>query len=241
MTSRTCTLPSWATPFASRGLCCQTAFQSPMSDQAKSAATTAALSVRSMTAWSKLIFGAAAKLSPRRSAPRSFGALVDRPADGLERVGRQPLDLAQAGVGAEEEHAGVPEGAGGDQLGRLAGVGLLDEALDLVGLGADRLALGDVAVGGGGAGRGDAEHDDPAVLGGAGGGGDGALEGLDVGDQVVRRHDEHDRLRVAAGGEAGGERHRRAGCRGPAARARSRSPCRPRPPGRRRGSARWRR
>ena len=69
-------------------------------------------------------------------------------------------------------------------------------------------AVGDVAVGGGGLGRGDAEDDDPAVLGGAGGGGDGAVEGGGVGDQVVRRHHEHDRLRVAPRGEAGGERHR---------------------------------
>ena len=96
---------------SSRGLRSQTAFQSPMSDQAKSAATTAARAVRSITAWSKLIFGAAAK--PRRgaSAPRSSGPSSMARADRLERLRRVLADLAQAGVGAEAEHSGVPEAA----------------------------------------------------------------------------------------------------------------------------------
>ena len=94
-----------------------------MSDQSKSAETTAACVVRSITAWSKLIFGLAANASPTFSAPKPILALVDRPLHRRERLGRMRLDLAHPGLGPEAEDPGVPEAPLGDQLGRRAASG----------------------------------------------------------------------------------------------------------------------
>ena len=242
MTSRACTRPSRATPCASRGLCSQTAFQSPMSDQAKSAATTAARVVRSITAWSKLIFGAAAKLVAEAQRAEVVGALVDRAAHRRERRGACASISREAGVGTEAEHPGVPEAARGDQLGgavRRRASRRNARPRWRRGRAARRARCSRRPVEGP-VGRMPRTTIRPSVR-QPGGGGRRAAEGRDVGDQVVRRHHEDDGLGIAPRGEAGGQRRRRPACRGPAARARSRSACRARPPGRRPGSATARR
>ena len=118
---------------------------------------------RSITAWSKLIFGRVEEGRAELQRAELGMAVADRAPDRLERLRRVPLDLAQAGVGAEAEHAGVPEAALGDQPRRRGGVGLLDETRERVAAGGERGAAGDVAVGGRRLGRRDAEDDDPTV------------------------------------------------------------------------------
>ena len=118
-----------------------------MSDQAKSAGSTAARVVCSITARSKLIFGAVAKTLPSRSIPRSALASSSAIRTASSASGARAPISRRPGVGAEAEHAGVPEAPLGDQLGRQPGVGLLHEARHRVAAGRQRLARRDVAVG----------------------------------------------------------------------------------------------
>ena len=113
---------------SSCGLCSQTAFQSPMSDQAKSAATTAARLVRSITAWSKLIFGARQEGAAEPQRPevvlrRRRGARCTA----SSARGACSLDLAQAGVRPEAEHARRSRGSPRRSAPPPPRVGLLDE------------------------------------------------------------------------------------------------------------------
>src|SRR3546814_12763997 len=75
---------------------------------------------------------------------------------------------------------------------RLGGVArrLFDEPLDAVYAGHVRLALRDPAVTGFGRVGGDAEGDEPAVVDQRQRGVDRAVEGGDIGDDVIRGHDE---------------------------------------------------
>ena len=126
---------------------------------------------------------------------------------GLEHGGIDARQLAEIGAGAQQEDAAVPEeGAAVDEaLGGLA-VRLLDEAIDAehAVTAGQRLAALDVAVAGVGAGRLDAERDQPAFLRGGQAAHDGAMEVGGRGDDVVGRLDQHQRVGVARQQPQGG-------------------------------------
>ena len=210
-----------------RGLCSQTAFQSPMSDQSKSAGDAPrARAVCSITAWSKLIFGAVgeARAEPQRAEvdarPRRAPARTASSASGASA-----RDLAQARVGAEAEHAGVPEAALGRsaRAARPASGFSTKRATACAPAGSAAAGL-DVAVGRRRPGRRAPRRTtirpsrgQPRRRRAA------AREGGGVGDQMVGRQHQHDGAGVAPRREAGGRASPPPACRAASARARSRS------------------
>ncbi len=122
---------------------------------------------------------------------------VERVAAGRDRRRLEPLELGEQQLHREEEDAAVPGiGRVGD-IGFGAGtIGLLDESRDLErALGAgERLAALDIAIAGLGPARGDPEGDELAGLGRGGGTRDRGFERSGIGDRVIRRHHQHQRV-----------------------------------------------
>ena len=113
----------------------------------------------------------------------------------------EPIEFLQEAVDAEHEHAAVPEiAAAVEERLCAAGVRLLDEALDAHRAAVvDRRAAAQVAEAGIGPCRLDAEGDDLARRGEPCAIGDRGLEGLDVVDRVIGRHQQHDGLVAVRG------------------------------------------
>ncbi len=122
-----------------------------------------------------------------------------------------PRELLKESARAIDEDPAVPAvvALGQEPLGTRP-VGLLDEALDLV-TAFERGAAADVAEPGLGRGRLDPERDQPVVGGQLRRGAGGVAERGDVGDVVVARAHQHDRLGRQP---LGGERDRRRGVLG---------------------------
>ena len=118
-------------------------------------------------------------------------------------------DLAQARVRPEAEHARVPEAPLGDQLRRQPRLGLLHEPRHRVPATLQRLAGHDVAVGRRRRRRRDPERHDPPLRRQPRRRRRRRGEPGRVRDEMVGRHQHHDRRRIAPRRQAGGQRHRR--------------------------------
>ena len=145
--------------------------------------------------------------------PNPKGAEVDRPLvdsrpNRRKRCGRMQFDFGDGDVGAEAEYPRVPEAAFSDQPRGPCRVRLLDKTGDRVCFLADRFSYRDVPERRGGPGRVHPEHDDPPVLRQPGRLGDRGMKCFDVGNQMIGRDHQDDRLRIAPGRQAGGQRDR---------------------------------
>ncbi len=127
-------------------------------------------------------------------------AVRERLSDTRQHLRRISGRLGQHDVGAEEEVAAVPQGAGQDQGGGFHGVGLLDEGVDPARVpGAwQRVARADIAVGRGGEGRAHAEGDDGPAGRRGGGRGHAGGEGVVVGNVMIGGHHQNDRFGIGA-------------------------------------------
>jgi hypothetical protein len=139
------------------------------------------------------------------------GALRPRLAARLEDRGLMPRKLLEIASRAEHKHAAVPrEPALLEEFPGGRGVGLLDEARHVkhAVVAGDRLAALDVAVGGRGVIRPDAERCEKPRARGGRGLEDRRVERLHVADQVVRRKHQHHGVRIARFEPEGGDRDR---------------------------------
>ena len=140
----------------------------------------------------------------------ALGAL-ERLAAGGERRRPQPLHLAHQDRGGQEEDAAVPAIIAGIEIGLSArAVGLLDEGRDrgaVLGAG-DGGAAPDIAIAGLGPVGGDAEGDELSQRRGARGAVDGGEEGRHVGDHVIGRQRQQQRIGVVRQQDERGDRHR---------------------------------
>ncbi len=123
--------------------------------------------------------------------------LIERAPAGGERLRMEPLHLGKQERRREEEDAAVPDIVARVEIGPGPGaVGLLDEARDVVAtLAAGHgIAAADIAIAGLGPVRRDAEGDEPAAPRRGGGMIDGGDEGGGVGDGVIGRHHQDQRV-----------------------------------------------
>ena len=124
-------------------------------------------------------------------------------------MGRQ---FGEHDVGPEQEVAAVPKTTLGDEAPGRLDVGFLDEALDRASLAvAELLAETDVAVAGGGPGRGDAKRHDETGARRFGSLAAGPTEGFRIGDEMVGREDQGGGAWILPSREACGDRNGRGG------------------------------
>ena len=177
-----------------------------MSDQSKFAGTTAARLVRSITAWSKLILGAPAKAGPTRRAPRSTVPSSIRARTAASASGacsfrsrrwrhRRGSRICQHSRGSPRRSAPPPAPR---PVSRQNGRPRAPPGRSVL--------PSDVPERRGGPGRVHPEHDDPPALRERCRLGDRGMKCFDVGDQMIGRDHQDDRLRIAPRRQAGGQR-----------------------------------